>query len=67
MVVLGNCCHRDAAPVLTGFETGFEQIRSDGVNERAEQGVIQSTDQAGVADGECVERAIRMTTLRSLR
>ena len=46
-LVLGKCCRRDATPALTGFETGVEQIRRDGVNERAKQGVVQSTDQAG--------------------
>lgn len=36
-LVLGKCCQRDATPALTGFETGVEQIRRDGVNERAKQ------------------------------
>ena len=56
---VGQKSHQgDAAPVCTGFEARFEQIRRDGVNESAEEGVVQPTDQLGVADSKAVERTV---------
>jgi hypothetical protein len=55
---LGERNQCDAAAVLSTFQTGLEQIRCDGLDEPAEQGVVQPTNQIGVADGEVVERTV---------
>jgi hypothetical protein len=55
---LGKRYQCDAAVVLTGLQTGLEQIRRYGVDEPAEKGMVQPTNQIGVADSEVVEGTV---------
>ena len=45
--------------MLTGFETGIEQLRCQGIGKAAQQRMVHLTDQLGMADGECVKRTVR--------
>lgn len=57
-LLLGSARQYDAAPVLTAFEAGFQQIRRERVGEAGEQGMIQLADEIRMVGSQGFERTV---------